>query len=185
MQVNFEFDHGPMIFDRVISFEEIFSFRSLTFVWMYNWLFMVLRPAHFFFIIIWRRHHCRWRDAKFSPMLGAQGLCAGRVFIVPHLLWHGTSIFPVSSEGPPHSVASYDTWGEVEDLFLPGSSRDCTGLKLHVEIRHRNAKVKFEFDYGLLIFDSYQPWTYKKVCNFQFPFFNFWRDVCIRLKLQV
>jgi hypothetical protein len=25
----------------------------------------------------------------------------GRIFVVPHLLWHGTSVFPVSSEGPP------------------------------------------------------------------------------------
>jgi hypothetical protein len=25
-----------------------------------------------------RRHHCRWRAAKFRPMLGAQGLWAGR-----------------------------------------------------------------------------------------------------------
>jgi hypothetical protein len=41
----------------------------------------------------------------------------GGIFIVPHLLWHGTSVFPVSSEGPPHSVASYDTQGDVEDLF--------------------------------------------------------------------
>jgi hypothetical protein len=46
------------------------------------------------------------------------GLCSalrafeqGGIFIVPHLLWHGTSVFPVSSEGPPHSVASYDTRG--------------------------------------------------------------------------
>ena len=35
------------------------------------------------------------------------GLCSalrafeqGGIFIVPHLLWHGTSVFPVSSEGP-------------------------------------------------------------------------------------
>jgi hypothetical protein len=53
------------------------------------------------------------------------GLCSalrafeqGGIFlIVPHLLWHGTSVFPVSSEGPPHLVAFYDTRGEVEDLF--------------------------------------------------------------------
>jgi hypothetical protein len=55
--------------------------------------------------LIWRRHHCRWRAAKIRPMLGAQGLWAGGIFIVPHLLWHGTSVFPVSSEGPPHLVA--------------------------------------------------------------------------------
>jgi hypothetical protein len=28
--------------------------------------------------LIWRRHHCRWRAAKFRPMIGAQGLWAGR-----------------------------------------------------------------------------------------------------------
>jgi hypothetical protein len=28
--------------------------------------------------LIWRRHHCRSRAAKFRPMLGAQGLCLGR-----------------------------------------------------------------------------------------------------------
>jgi hypothetical protein len=26
----------------------------------------------------------------------------GGIFIVPHLLWHGTSVFPVSSEAPLH-----------------------------------------------------------------------------------
>jgi hypothetical protein len=30
------------------------------------------------FSLIWRRHHCRWRAAKFRLMLGAQGLWAGR-----------------------------------------------------------------------------------------------------------
>jgi hypothetical protein len=43
------------------------------------------------------------------------GLCSafrvieqGGIFIVPHRLWHRTSVFPVSSEGPPQTVASYD-----------------------------------------------------------------------------
>jgi hypothetical protein len=52
------------------------------------------------------------------------GLCSalrafeqGGIFIMPHLLWHGTSVFPVSSEGPPYLVAFYDTQGDVEDLF--------------------------------------------------------------------
>jgi hypothetical protein len=30
------------------------------------------------FSLIWIRHHCRWKAAKFMPMLGAQGLWAGR-----------------------------------------------------------------------------------------------------------
>jgi hypothetical protein len=41
----------------------------------------------------------------------------GGIFIVPHLLWHGASVFPVSSEGPLHSVASYDTQVDVKNLF--------------------------------------------------------------------
>jgi hypothetical protein len=47
----------------------------------------------------------------------------GGIFIVPNLLWH-EAIFSVSSEGLPHSVASYNTQGSVENLFQPGSFRD-------------------------------------------------------------
>jgi hypothetical protein len=36
---------------------------------------------------------------------------------VPHILWHGPLAFPVSSEGSPHLVASYDMHGDAEDLF--------------------------------------------------------------------
>jgi hypothetical protein len=48
--------------------------------WIADWLIDYLR----FYIplkhcsLTWRRHHCRWRAAKFWPMLGAQGLWAGR-----------------------------------------------------------------------------------------------------------
>jgi hypothetical protein len=52
------------------------------------------------------------------------GLCSalrafeqGGIFIVPHLLCHGASVFPISSEGPPHSVASYNTRGDVKGLL--------------------------------------------------------------------
>jgi hypothetical protein len=39
------------------------------------------------------------------------------IFIVPHLLRQDkTLVFTLSSEGQPHSVASYDTQ-DVEDLF--------------------------------------------------------------------
>jgi hypothetical protein len=47
------------------------------FDWLIDWVFTVLRPAQEF-SLIWRRHHCRWRAAKFRHMLGAQGLWAGR-----------------------------------------------------------------------------------------------------------
>jgi hypothetical protein len=52
------------------------------------------------------------------------GLCSalrafeqGGIFILPHLLWQQISVFPVSSEGPPHLVASYNMQGDDEDLF--------------------------------------------------------------------
>jgi hypothetical protein len=39
------------------------------------------------------------------------------ISIVTHLSWHGASAFPVSSEGPPHLVASYNTWVDADYLF--------------------------------------------------------------------
>jgi hypothetical protein len=45
-----------------------------------DWLIDYLRfyvPLQNFSLIL-RRHHCRWRAAKFKPMLGAQGLWAWR-----------------------------------------------------------------------------------------------------------
>jgi hypothetical protein len=46
------------------------------------------------------------------------GLCSAlRVFEQQNLLPQSTSVFPVSSEGPPHLVASYDTKWDAEDLF--------------------------------------------------------------------
>ena len=40
----------------------------------------------------------------------------GGIFIVPHLLWHGPRSFRSHTKDRPHSVASYDTQGDVEDL---------------------------------------------------------------------
>jgi hypothetical protein len=84
--------------------------------WLIDWLFTVLRPTQEFFTYM-ETSPLLVKGCKFRPMLGAQGLCEGGIFIVPHLLWHGTSVFPVSSKRPPHLVASYDTRGDVKDLF--------------------------------------------------------------------
>jgi hypothetical protein len=54
------------------------SFTGL--IWLIDWLIDYLRfyvPLKNF-SLIWRRHHCRWRAAKFRPMLGALGLWAER-----------------------------------------------------------------------------------------------------------
>jgi hypothetical protein len=53
----------------------------------------------------------------YSPMLGAQGLLAGKDLYRATPAVKRDLIFLVSSERPPHLVASYDTRGDVEDLF--------------------------------------------------------------------
>ena len=82
------------IIDR-LSFLDVLHLSLCLFI--YEWWF-ILRPAQEFFtymvdllidylrfyvplknfLLIWRRHHSRWRAAKFRPMLGAQGLWAGK-----------------------------------------------------------------------------------------------------------
>jgi hypothetical protein len=60
------------------------------------------------------------------------GLCSalmafvqGGIYIVPHLLWHGASVFSVSSEGPSHLITSYDLQEDAEDLFYLGPHGWC------------------------------------------------------------
>jgi hypothetical protein len=61
--------------------------------------------------LIWRRLTIA---SERLQNLGLRAYEQGGIFIVPFLLWHGTSVFLVSSEGPPHLVASYDTHGDAE-----------------------------------------------------------------------
>ena len=86
--------------------------------WLFNWLFIYCFTSHL------RIFHT-YGDVSFAGEgLQNLGLCSalrafeqGGIFIVRHLLWHGASVFPVLSEWPPHSVASYDTHGDAEDLL--------------------------------------------------------------------
>jgi hypothetical protein len=107
--------------------------------WLIDYLLFYVPPKNC--SLIWRRHHSRWSAAKFRPMLGAQGLWAGsdlyraipaltqilsfygfirRTTPFSRLLWHtkgcGESILTWILTGP-QLVASYDTQGDVEDLF--------------------------------------------------------------------
>jgi hypothetical protein len=83
-----------------------------------DWLIIYsLRPAQEFFTLY-------GHVTIVGEGLQNLGLCSalrafeqGGIFIVPLMLWHGTSVFPISSEGPPHLVASYDKRGDMEDLF--------------------------------------------------------------------
>jgi hypothetical protein len=80
------------------------------------------------YLLFYSRSRCMYMyvtiDGKIGHMCSAiWAFEQGKIFIEPHLLWHGDLVFPVSSEGPPHLVASYNTQDDAEDLFLPGSSR--------------------------------------------------------------
>jgi hypothetical protein len=84
---------------------------------MIGWLFtvLVLRLAQEYVTLCMETSPLPVRATKFRLMLGTHGLWAGK-----DLLWHGASVFPVSSEGPPHLVAFYDTfefWNCVRNLW--------------------------------------------------------------------
>jgi hypothetical protein len=81
-----------------------------------------------------RSNHCATREEFFIDMETPLPVKVCKVYAYGRLLeplsregsYRATpavtraSIFPVSSEGPPHSFASYDTQYDVNDLFLPG-----------------------------------------------------------------
>jgi hypothetical protein len=87
-------------------------------------LIIVLRPVQEYFTYmetsLWLANDCKMYVYLCSAL---RAFGQGGISIVPYLLWHGTLVFPVSSEGPPYSVASFYTLGDVEDLFWPASSR--------------------------------------------------------------
>jgi hypothetical protein len=73
--------------------------------------------------LIWRHHYYRWRAAKFRPMFGAQGLWAGRdLYRATPAVTRDLGFSRSHPKDRPHSVASYETRGDMEDLFLPHSS---------------------------------------------------------------
>jgi hypothetical protein len=72
--------------------------------------------------LTWRHHYYRWRATKFKPMLGGQGLWAGRdLYSATHavtraLVTRALGLY-VLIRRTTHSVAYYDTQGDVENLF--------------------------------------------------------------------
>ena len=42
---------------------------------------------------IWRRHHYRWRAANFYLCLALMAIEQWGFFSVPHLVWHGASVY--------------------------------------------------------------------------------------------
>ena len=45
------------------------------------------------FSLIWRRHHCRWKTANVDLCSALMTIEQWGFFSVPHLLWHGVSVY--------------------------------------------------------------------------------------------
>ena len=43
--------------------------------------------------LIWRRHHCWWKDANFDLFSALMAIEQWGFFSVPHLLWHRASVY--------------------------------------------------------------------------------------------
>ena len=52
------------------------------------------------FLLIWRRHHCRWRAANFDLYSALMVNEQWGFFSVLHLLWHGASVYNGHFRGP-------------------------------------------------------------------------------------
>ena len=52
------------------------------------------------FILIWRRHHCRWRAANFDLCSALMAIEQWGFFNVPYLLWHGPTVYNGHLRGP-------------------------------------------------------------------------------------
>lgn len=87
--------------------------NSITFGWVSYWTCIGFKLVGCVMLnvplenpsLIWRRHHYLW---KCRSMVGTYDLWSESDFLVLQLLWHGVSDFALSSERPPHLVASYD-----------------------------------------------------------------------------
>ena len=47
----------------------------------------------YFFSLIWRRRHCRWRTANFDLSPALMDIEQWESFSVPQILWHGASVY--------------------------------------------------------------------------------------------
>ena len=71
------------------------------------------------FSLIWRRHHCRWRAAKLDLCATLMAIEQWGFFNVPHLLWHGASVFNGYLRGPVTLIHVPNAERLAVELSLP------------------------------------------------------------------
>ena len=116
-------------------------------VCLFNWL-GVFDPLENF-SLIWRRKHCRWRAANFDLWLALMAIEQWGFFNVPHLLWHGPTVYNVHLRGPvtltPYPERLTDSGAVTTCFYDLGLSRprieprspacEANALPLHAAVR--------------------------------------------------
>jgi hypothetical protein len=108
---------GDLSHDMVTQVYQTFSaiaFSTEIKRWLKEWSFNLLSYYSLFNIPLKTNLAYAWR----SRPLSREGSLSCHICCD-----QGTRFFPVLLDEPPHSVASYDTQREMENLFKPGSSR--------------------------------------------------------------
>ena len=92
-----ELNHGQLLYLLfVCSF--VCSFVCL-FVRLFVCLFVWYRSTREY-SLIWRRHHFRWRAENFDLSSALMAIEQWGFFNVPHLIWHGASVYNSHLRGP-------------------------------------------------------------------------------------
>jgi hypothetical protein len=107
----------------------------------------------------------------------------GGTFIVPHLLWHGTSVFLVSSEGPPQLVASFDTQGEVWRIYSDSDPHGFINTIYNLVSMHMH--IFINVCTGTILPSNWKQYSldissYTVVCSEFFFYSNCTMNTCIR-----
>jgi hypothetical protein len=90
------------------------------------------------FSLLWKRHHCRWRAAKFRSMLGAQGLWAGRdLYRATPTATRGLGFSGLIRRAAPFSRLLRHAWGRGGPIL----TRILTGVKVDESYLAKTAAI--------------------------------------------
>jgi hypothetical protein len=124
-----------------------------------DWLIIYrFTSSSIIFSLIWRRHHYRWRAAKFRPMLGAQGLWAGRhLFRATHAVTQGLGFSgPIRRTAPfSHLLRHIRECGESILTWILTGSISGSSQSIHSYSKVKNIKstekMRLKYAFGLFI----------------------------------
>ena len=85
------------------------------------------------FSLFWRHHHCRWRIAHYDLCSALLAIEQWGYFRLPHLLWHGASVYNGHLWGPVTLTPIAEHW--AVELSLPVlTTLDCRGWDSNIEL---------------------------------------------------